>query len=73
MAAHGEAVAEASSADGGHLSIPLTIGAAVIAGLGILLVAYWLITFRWIYFGGTVLVAGGAYLLFTRATGPDHA
>lgn len=56
-----------------ELSVPLTVGAAVLVGVGLLTIAYWLITFRWIYFGGVGLLAAGGLLLFTRATGPDRA
>jgi hypothetical protein len=68
-AAHARTTKEPS----GSISIPLTVGAAVIAGAGILGTAYWLITFRWELFPSVGVVALGAYLLFTRATGADRA
>lgn len=49
------------------------IGAAVLSGIGIMGMIYWLVTFRWILFLSVIPVVLGAYLLFTRATGPDHA
>jgi hypothetical protein len=73
MTAHGAAVAETNAHAGAAPSIPLTIAAAVLAGAGLWLIAYWLITFHWIYFSGIALLAGGALLLFSRVTGPDRA
>jgi len=34
---------------------------------------YWLVTFNWVLFASVLPLMGGAYLLFTRATGTDHA
>ena len=59
--------------EAGSISIPMTVGAALLAGVGMFGTAYWLITFRWEYFPCVGLVALGAYLLFTRATGADRA
>jgi hypothetical protein len=73
MAVHHPAASAASAHPGGSVSIPLTIAAAVLSGLGLWLIAYWLITFHWIYFVGVPILAVGAYLLFTRVTGPDRA
>jgi hypothetical protein len=49
------------------------IGATVLACGGLMALFYWLITFRWLYFLGLIPFGFGAWLLFTRATGPDHA
>ncbi len=62
-----------AAADAGAVSIPLVVGSALLIGIGLLGVAYWLITFRWLYFASLVPLIVGAFLLFTRATGPDHA
>ncbi len=57
----------------GRVSIPLTIGAALVSGIGLFGTFYWLYTFNWLYFPSVLAVALGCYLLFTRITGPDHA
>jgi hypothetical protein len=58
----------------GSVSVPIVVGAALLIGLGLTSMAYWLITsFHWIYFAGVVPLAGGGYLLFTRFTGADRA
>ncbi len=57
----------------GHVSVPLVIVAALLCGLGLLGIFYWLYTFNFLYFPSILVLAGGAYLLFTRASGPDHA
>lgn len=69
------AVAAANAHEEGSpaLLVLTIVGASVLCGLGLLAVSYWLITFRWLYFAGLAPLAVGAYLLFTRATGPDHA
>ena len=55
------------------ISVPWVILAAVLCGLGILSLSYWLITFTWILFGGVVPLALGAYMLFSPRAGWDHA
>ena len=55
------------------LSVLTTVGSSVLAGVGLFGVIYWLITFRWLYFASLAPLAVGAYLLFTRATGPERA
>ncbi|HYB63343.1 MAG TPA: hypothetical protein VEE86_02855 [Thermoplasmata archaeon] len=49
------------------------VGSSLLAGVGLLGMAYWLVTLRWLYFASVVPLIVGAYLLFTRATGPDRA
>jgi Na+/proline symporter len=56
-----------------RVSVPLVVVAAILCGLGLLGTAYWLVTLNWILFPSILLVALGAYLLFTRATGPERA
>jgi hypothetical protein len=73
MAATESAHARPAKEPTGSISVPLTIGAAIVCGLGMLGTAYWLITFRWELFPSVGVVALGAYLLFSRATGADHA
>jgi len=55
------------------LSVPMVVGSAVLAGVGILGTLYWLVTSSWLYFASLAPMIVGAYLLFTRVTGPDHA
>jgi hypothetical protein len=68
------AAAHASAAHSeGSVSIPFVIGAAALIGLGLTGMAFWLITFHWIFLASVIPLAGGGLLLFTRASGPDHA
>ena len=55
------------------LSIPFLIAASVLCGVGLFGLAYWLVTFQWVYFLSVIPVIGGALLLFTRGTGSDRA
>ena len=57
----------------GRISVIVLIGAALLIGLGLLGVASWLIWFNWLDFLAIVPLILGAYLLFTRGTGPDRA
>ncbi len=59
----------------GARTVLMTIGIAILAGVGLLGTAYWLVylPFHWVYFLSFAPLILGAYLLFTRATGPDHA
>ncbi len=63
-----------AAAQTGSVSVPTVIGIAVLIGAGLFGTAYWLITdFSWLWFASLGAVVLGAYLLFTRGTGPDHA
>lgn len=55
------------------LSVPFLVFAALLIGVGLFGMAYWLVTFEWLYFASVVPLVVGAYLLFTRGTGPDRA
>lgn len=58
----------------GHsLSVPFLVVAALLIGVGLFGMAYWLVTFQWVYFASVIPTALGAYMLFTRGTGPDRA
>jgi hypothetical protein len=72
-AATGVSPSDAHAERNDHISVPLTIGTALLCGVGLLGMAYWLLTFNWLYFASLIPLIGGAYLLFTRVTGPDHA
>ncbi len=66
-------VAHANGSDGGALFVLTVIGSALLAGLGIMGMVYWLVTLRWLFFLSVIPLIVGAYLFFTRATGPDRA
>lgn len=55
------------------ISIPWVVLAALLCGVGLLLVAVWLLTFSWIYFAGIVPVFVGALMFFNDRAGLDHA
>jgi 4-hydroxybenzoate polyprenyltransferase len=57
----------------GEVSVPLVVLSAALIGLGLFGTAYWLVTLNWLYFASLIPLILGAYLLFTRATGADHA
>ncbi len=64
---------ELSTAEISHVSVPWVVLAAVLCGLGIFLLIYWLIFFDWPAFSGVAFVLAGAFLLFNRRTGLDRA
>ena len=55
------------------LSIPFLVLSAILCGVGIFGLAYWLVTFNWVFFASLIPLVLGAYMLFTRGTGPDRA
>lgn len=57
----------------GRASIPFVILASLLCGVGLFGLSYWLVTQDWLYFASLIPLILGAYLLFTRGTGPDHA
>ena len=66
----------ASEAHPGHrstLSIPFLVLSALLCGVGIFGMAYWLVTQGWAWFAFLLPLVLGADLLFTRGTGPDRA
>jgi hypothetical protein len=69
--ASGETSAHPTSSHG--VSVPFLVLSAVLIGVGMFGMAYWLVTFNWLYFGSLVPLVLGAYMLFTRGTGPDRA
>jgi len=68
-------VAESSHSeeDAGRVSVPLVIVVSLLCGVGLIGVSYWLLTQNWLFFAALIPLIGGAYLLFTRVTGPDRA
>ncbi|HXY11970.1 MAG TPA: hypothetical protein VEJ85_00535 [Thermoplasmata archaeon] len=69
--ASGEHSANATSSNG--VSLPFLVLSALLIGLGLFGTAYWLVTFNWLYFASLLPLVLGAYMLFTRGTGPDQA
>jgi Na+/proline symporter len=55
------------------ISVPFLVLASVLIGLGLAGMAYWLVTFQWLYFASVIPTVLGGYMLFTRGTGPDRA
>ncbi len=53
--------------------VPFVIFAAILCGVGLFGMSFWLVTLDWVYFASLIPLILGAYLLFTRGTGPDHA
>ena len=65
---HHESVSAAAS-----LSVPYLVLSAVLCGVGLFGMALFLVTFDWVVFASVIPLAVGAYMLFTRGTGPDRA
>jgi hypothetical protein len=55
------------------ISVPWVVLSAVLIGLGLGLIAYWLLTFEWLYFTGIPLCVIGGTMLFSRRAGVDSA
>jgi uncharacterized membrane protein len=70
---HRAVESELTTAETSHVSVPWVVLAAVLCGVGIFLIIYWLIYFVWPAFSGVVFVLAGAFLLFNRRTGLDRA
>jgi len=56
-----------------RLSVPFLVLASVLIGVGLFGMTYWLVTFGWAYFASVIPLVLGAYMLFSRGTGPDRA
>jgi hypothetical protein len=56
----------------GTVSVPFLLLASLLIGAGLFLIATWVLTFSWVYFGGVGLVAVGFLLLLHPLAGPDH-
>jgi membrane-bound ClpP family serine protease len=57
----------------GTISIPWVIAAAVLVGVGLLILLYFLLSFNWLYLVGVAPVVVGGMMLFDRRAGPDHS
>ncbi len=55
------------------LTVLALVAAAALIAVGLTGVAFWLITFQWVYFSSLVALVAGALLLFSPLTGPDRA
>ena len=73
MAEHAHPTSSDHVASEGSISIPWTVLASVLVGVGLFGMAYWLLSFSWLLFLSVVPLTVGAVLLFTRATGAEHA
>jgi hypothetical protein len=73
MASHAVASPAHTTAPGGAKLTLSIIGSSVLAGAGLFGTFYWLLTQKWLWFLSLAPLIVGAYLLFTRATGVDHA
>ena len=62
-----------SSAAVTPLSVPYLVLSAALCGVGLFGMALWLVTFKWAFFAAVIPLILGAYMLFTRGTGPDRA
>jgi uncharacterized membrane protein len=54
------------------LSLPYLIGASLLMGLGLFLVASWVLTFQWIFFSGVAVAAAGFLMVLHPLAGSDH-
>jgi hypothetical protein len=57
----------------GTLSVPYLVLASLLCGVGLFGMSFWLVTQNWLDFASLIPLVIGAYMLFTRGTGPDHA
>jgi len=55
------------------ISIPFVVLAAFLIGVGIFAMAYYLVSFDWLYFGGIIPSVTGALMLFHPRAGADRA
>jgi type IV secretory pathway TrbL component len=67
-----------SSASHGHgapntISIPWVVLASVLMGIGVLMLALWLVTFNFLLFTGSLVLLAGFLMIFSPRMGSDHA
>ncbi|MGC2035639.1 MAG: hypothetical protein WA761_09385 [Thermoplasmata archaeon] len=51
------------------ISVPFVILSALLCGIGIFFIIYWLVTFYFIWFSGVFIVLAGGLLFFSERTG----
>jgi len=73
MSGYGATSGSAHASASGSVSVPFLVLASVLIGAGLSGMAYWLVTFQWLYFASVIPLVLGAVMLFTRGTGPDRA
>ncbi|MGA8710454.1 MAG: hypothetical protein WB786_04390 [Thermoplasmata archaeon] len=73
MSEYGSEKGSAHPSAPSSLSVPFLVLASVLIGLGMAGMAYWLVTFQWLYFASVIPLVLGALMLFARGTGPDRA
>jgi hypothetical protein len=55
------------------ISIPWVVGAALLSGVGITLLWWWVTTFQWLFFSGVLFVLAGSMMFLNHRAGLDHA
>ncbi len=55
------------------ISVPWVVLSALLIGLGLFMLAYWLVTFTWLDFLGIAPCVLGGLMLFSRRAGFDSA
>lgn len=55
------------------ISVMWVILSALVLGLGLFTVTYWLLTQNWLYFAGVLPTVVGGLMLFSPRAGWDHA
>lgn len=73
MAEHAAGPGAHGAAATGRISIPWVLLAAVLSGLGLFLVTFWLLTGDWVYFVGIPIVIVGCLMFFSPRMGIEHA
>jgi len=73
MSGYGSESGSTHPSASGSVSVPFLVLASVLIGAGLSGMAYWLVTFQWLYFASVIPLILGAVMLFTRGTGPDRA
>ncbi|MCI4331886.1 MAG: hypothetical protein L3K19_08615 [Thermoplasmata archaeon] len=71
--AHSAAGAASHGSSVSTISVPWVIAAALLIGVGLFIISYFMVTFQFVYLGGIALVVGGGFMLFDERAGPDHA
>jgi hypothetical protein len=73
MAEYRTAEGHSATAAARSISVPYIVLAAVLCGVGLFGMAFWLVTFNWLDFASLIPLVLGAVMLFGRGSGPDHA
>ncbi len=63
-----------AEAEGSRWYVLGVIAGAVLVGVGLTGMAYWIYSgFHWLYLGSVAPLLAGGLILFSRLSGPDHA